>query len=141
MPIAPFEAIVLKKVGESGSDGTTDNDAEVLGDETGAEMAGRGAMQPHRRAGSVKRLHPLRQQPQGKAGQHVSGAGGGQLARRVGIDRGAPVRRRDDSIAALQDDHGAALPSRGAGALQFAGFAIAITSVAKQALKFTLMRS
>ena len=26
MPFAPFEAIVLQKVGESGTDGTTDND-------------------------------------------------------------------------------------------------------------------
>ena len=30
MPIAPFESIVLKKVGESGSDGTTDNDSRTL---------------------------------------------------------------------------------------------------------------
>ena len=30
MPIAPFETIVLKKVGESGSDGTTDNDSRTL---------------------------------------------------------------------------------------------------------------
>ena len=30
MPIAPFEAIVLKKVGESGNDGTTDNDERTL---------------------------------------------------------------------------------------------------------------
>ena len=30
MPIAPFEAIVLKKVGESGTDGTTDNDSRTL---------------------------------------------------------------------------------------------------------------
>ena len=30
MPIASFESIVLKKVGESGSDGTTDNDSRTL---------------------------------------------------------------------------------------------------------------
>tara|TARA_R110000744_G_scaffold201151_6_gene320370 strand:- start:1815 stop:2309 length:495 start_codon:yes stop_codon:yes gene_type:complete len=30
MPIAPFESIVLKKVGESGDDGTTDNDERTL---------------------------------------------------------------------------------------------------------------
>ena len=30
MPIAPFESIVLKKVGESGSDGVTDNDERTL---------------------------------------------------------------------------------------------------------------
>ena len=30
MPIAAFEAIVLKKVGESGNDGTTDNDERTL---------------------------------------------------------------------------------------------------------------
>ena len=30
MPIAPFESIVVKKVGESGSDGTTDNDERTL---------------------------------------------------------------------------------------------------------------
>ena len=30
MPIAPFEAIVLQKVGESGNDGTTDNDERTL---------------------------------------------------------------------------------------------------------------
>jgi hypothetical protein len=30
MPIAPFEAIVLKKVGETGNDGTTDNDERTL---------------------------------------------------------------------------------------------------------------
>ena len=30
MPIASFEAIVLKKVGESGNDGTTDNDERTL---------------------------------------------------------------------------------------------------------------
>ena len=30
MPIAPFETIVLKKVGESGTDGTTDNDSRTL---------------------------------------------------------------------------------------------------------------
>jgi|TARA_R110000824_G_scaffold216327_1_gene402992 hypothetical protein len=30
MPIAPFETIVLKKVGESGTDGTTDNDERTL---------------------------------------------------------------------------------------------------------------
>ena len=30
MPIAPYEAIVVKKVGESGSDGTTDNDERTL---------------------------------------------------------------------------------------------------------------
>ena len=30
MPFAPFEAIVLKKVGESGNDGTTDNDERTL---------------------------------------------------------------------------------------------------------------
>ena len=30
MPIAPFESIVLKKVGESGNDGVTDNDERTL---------------------------------------------------------------------------------------------------------------
>ena len=30
MPFAPFEAIVVKKVGESGNDGTTDNDERTL---------------------------------------------------------------------------------------------------------------
>ena len=30
MPFAPFEAIVLQKVGESGTDGTTDNDNRTL---------------------------------------------------------------------------------------------------------------
>ena len=30
MALAPFEAIVLKKVGESGNDGTTDNDKRTL---------------------------------------------------------------------------------------------------------------
>ena len=30
MPIAPFETIVLKKVGESGTAGTTDNDSRTL---------------------------------------------------------------------------------------------------------------
>ena len=30
MPIAPFESIVLKKVGETGTDGTTDNDNRTL---------------------------------------------------------------------------------------------------------------
>tara|TARA_Y100001937_G_scaffold127265_1_gene198983 strand:+ start:1135 stop:1629 length:495 start_codon:yes stop_codon:yes gene_type:complete len=30
MPIAPFDSIVLKKVGESGTDGTTDNDERTL---------------------------------------------------------------------------------------------------------------
>ena len=30
MALAPFEAIVVKKVGESGSDGTTDNDERTL---------------------------------------------------------------------------------------------------------------
>jgi len=30
MPIAPFETIVVKKVGESGNDGTTDNDERTL---------------------------------------------------------------------------------------------------------------
>ena len=30
MALAPFESIVLKKVGESGSDGTTDNDSRTL---------------------------------------------------------------------------------------------------------------
>ena len=30
MPVAAFEAIVLKKVGESGNDGTTDNDERTL---------------------------------------------------------------------------------------------------------------
>ena len=30
MPIAPFESIVVKKVGETGTDGTTDNDNRTL---------------------------------------------------------------------------------------------------------------
>ena len=30
MALAPFEAIVVKKVGESGNDGTTDNDERTL---------------------------------------------------------------------------------------------------------------
>ncbi len=72
------------------------------------EIAGRGAVQPHRRRGGRERVHALREQAENHAAEHVARARGRQGRRCVGVDDGAPVGRGDHRVGAFQHDHGAA---------------------------------
>ena len=71
-------------------------------------------MEPDSGGGGGVSRHALSHEPENEAGEHVAGARRCQLGRRVGVDRGAAVRRRDHRVAALEHDDGAALGRGGA---------------------------
>ena len=73
-------------------------------------------MQPDRGRGGGERIHTLGQQARDHAGEHVAGAAGREIGRRIGVDDGAPVGRRDHGVGALEHDHRAARGGGGAGA-------------------------
>ena len=93
---------------------------QVFGDEAGSDPPRRVAVQPDGGRRRDEGRHALRQEAEDQAGEHIAGAGGRQFRRRAGVDRGAPIWRGDDRIAALQHDHGAARPRGAAGPLELA---------------------
>ncbi len=84
----------------------------------GPAAVGGFAMNPYGGTGGFEWRHALGEQAGGEPGQHVAGARGGEPGRRIGIDGGAAVRRRDDGVGALEDDHRAG-PARGGARLVF----------------------
>ena len=56
------------------------------------------AMQPNPSGSCLERLHGLGQEPGDYSGEHVAGAGGGQVGRRIRGDGRTAVCGRDDRV-------------------------------------------
>src|ERR1700761_6191000 len=79
---------------------------QVFDQKTGAGAGGRTSVQVGGGGSGVPGLHALRQQAADDAGQHVAGAGGGQVGGGGEVDRGLAVGRGDDGVGAFQQDDG-----------------------------------
>ncbi len=78
-------------------------------------------MQPDGRAGSFERRHALRQESRDESREHVATSSRRQPRRRVGVDRGPAIGRRDDSIGPFENDDGAGQSRRIACTIELRG--------------------
>ena len=76
-------------------------------------------MEPNRGGRGLERRHALGQQAGGHSGQHVAGAGGRQIGRRIRRDRRTAVGGRDHGIGALEENDRAGDLGRETRSLEF----------------------
>ena len=107
---------------------------QILGNQAGAELGCRRAMQPYRSGSGEERFHTLRQEPKHDSTQDVTRSCCRQCRWRIAIDNRPAIRGGDHRVTPFENDNRIGTVGRDTRASQFVAARI------KQTFEFTVMR-